>query len=405
VAQLAPMQPDDLIGESLGHYEILDLVGEGGMARVYRAKQTRLDRVVAVKVLPPQFASDRDFVERFQQEARAMAQLAHANIVTVHDAGSARGRLYIVMEYLNGGNLKQRMMAKPLDLNEVLLVVRQMGDALQYAHEHQIIHRDVKPMNVLLDNQTPVDPHDSRLPPIQRTVLSDFGIAKVMQASLTLTRVGAGVGTPEYMSPEQCQGVPIDSRADIYALGCLLYEMLTGQTPFVADNYTALAHAHVYEQPPAPMTRNPRISPAVQAVVLRALAKNPAERFQSAREMVNSFQQAVAEQAPLPSAPPVGAAWTSVRCPRCGSQNQPIQTYCSSCGLALAGTPRAAPQYPVGAADQAHMVACPKCQTLNAPINRFCTLCGGSLSVRICASCGTSHPIGMNYCTRCGRPL
>src|SRR5262245_40085799 len=296
---------DDLIGITVGHCLIEELLGQGGMARVYLGRQEHLDRNVAVKILPPYYAADEDFVERFKLEARAMARLTHPNIVIIHDAGEDNGRLFIIMEYVRGGTLKQRM-AAGLQMHEIQRVIREVASALSYAHSMGIVHRDVKPVNVLMDQSA-------------RSVLSDFGIAKVLETSAALTHAGAGVGTPEYMSPEQCRGGAVDARADIYALGVMLYEMLTGRPPFVADNYTALAHSHIYEMVPPPSRINPRISPAVQSVVLKALEKSPADRFQKATEMATALDQAVAAQIPVaapvkrtappaPSSRPLGGA-------------------------------------------------------------------------------------------------
>ena len=192
------MQQDDLIGVTLGNYKILAPLGQGGMARVYKAHQENLDREVAVKVLPPWFAADRNFVERFNQEARLVARLSHPNIVTVHDANEYNGHLYIVMQLVDGGTLKQRLdqlqtLGKTMEMAEARRIFTQLASALSYAHENGIIHRDVKPVNVLLDRSG-------------RPILSDFGIAKVLAGTKALTRQGAGVGTPEYMSPEQCKG-------------------------------------------------------------------------------------------------------------------------------------------------------------------------------------------------------
>src|SRR5207253_6902460 len=186
----------------LANYKILAPLGQGGMARVYKAHQENLDREVAVKVLPPWFAADRNFVERFNLEARLVARLSHPNIVTVHDANEYHGHLYIVMQLVDGGTLKQRLdqlqaLNKIMDVAEASRIFSQLASALSYAHDNGIIHRDVKPVNVLLDHAQP-----------PRPILSDFGIAKVLANTQALTRQGAGVGTPEYMSPEQCLGGP-----------------------------------------------------------------------------------------------------------------------------------------------------------------------------------------------------
>src|SRR5947209_15819703 len=253
------MQQDPLLGTTFGNYKILAPLGQGGMAHVYRARQENLDREVAVKVLPPWYAADRNFVVRFNLEARLVARLSHPNIVTIHDFNESNGHLYIVMQLVDGGTLKHKLDAArdpsgsggggALDVGEVDRIFQQLASALTYAHEQGIIHRDIKPVNVLMDRTG-------------RPILSDFGIAKVLASTKDqLTRPGAGVGTPEYMSPEQCIGGAVDGRADIYALGVMLFEALTGRTPFQGDNYPALAHSHIYEMPPRPSLINPRIPP------------------------------------------------------------------------------------------------------------------------------------------------
>ena len=399
---------DELIGAVLAHCVIDELLGQGGMARVYRGKQENLDRFVAIKVLPPYYAADPAFVERFKLEARAMAKLSHPNIVTVHDAGEENGRLFIIMEYVGGGTLKQKM-ANSMQMREVIQIISEVASALTYAHSMGIVHRDVKPVNVLMDASG-------------RAVLSDFGIAKVLQTSAALTRDGAGVGTPEYMSPEQCRGGPVDARTDIYALGVMLYEMLTGHTPFEADNYTALAHAHIYEAPPPPSRLNPRVSPAVQSVVMKALEKDPANRFHKATEMASALDAAAAAQAPVvPMARPVAPALArsvepaqrpmpsqtpAIYCPRCRAPNTPYQRFCSTCGFAFAAQPAPAPQ-PAHATGS--YVSCPNCRALNKPINRFCTTCGQGLLAGVagvvCRSCGVRNAAGLRFCTACGNPL
>src|SRR5436853_3346058 len=287
---IATVQQDDLIGVTLGNYKILAQLGQGGMARVYKARQENLDREVAVKVLPPWFAADRNFVERFNLEARLVARLSHPNIVTVHDADEYQGHLYIVMQLVDGGTLKLRLdqleaLNQRMDVLEAKRIFTQLASALSYAHEQGIIHRDVKPVNVLMDRAG-------------RPILSDFGIAKALAGSKELTRQGAGVGTPEYMSPEQCQGGPVDGRADIYALGVMLFEAQTGRTPFSGNNYPALAHSHIYELPPRPSTINPTISPAIEYIILTALMKNPQQRYQTARDMADILQIALTNNTP-----------------------------------------------------------------------------------------------------------
>jgi serine/threonine-protein kinase len=396
---------EELIGTSLGNCEIRGILGSGGMAVVYRGFQPNLERDVAIKVLPPTYKQDPAFLERFKLEARAMAQLAHPNIVTIHDFGEENDRLYIVMAYIAGGTLRERL-GGPLNPQLVVRHIRDVASALAYAHERHIVHRDVKPANVLLDGAG-------------RGILSDFGIAKVMAAREGVTRVGAGVGTPEYMSPEQCRGTMVDGRADIYALGVLAYEMLTGRTPFIAEDYAALAHAHIYENPPPPSAINPRISPAVQSVVLKALAKEPAHRFQHALEFASALELAVdAQSAERGSAttrrnfglPPLSAASDAVPCPHCNGLNHASQRFCSTCGASLGAQPRRTAildQPPRRLTSAPGGVTCPGCAAPNYPNNRFCTTCGHALTPTgiPCRGCGAANVPGQRYCTRCGQPL
>jgi serine/threonine protein kinase len=409
---------DDLIGSRIGHYIIQEPLGQGGMARVYKGYQEHLDRTVAIKVLPSYYAADPSFVNRFKREAQAMARLSHPSIVTVHDAGEQDGRLYIVMAYMSGGTLKG-LMTHQMDLVDALPVVRQIAEALQYAHERSIIHRDVKPVNVLLDGDG-------------RAVLSDFGIAKVMESAENhLTRPGAGVGTPEYMSPEQCRGSGVSPRSDIYALGVMIYEMLTGRTPFQADNYTALAHAHIYEPVPPPTLFNPRISLPVQAVVLRALAKDPEQRFRQATDLATALEFAASGSMVGGAGQITGQFIDEARgvrqtpvliCPHCGTMSKPHMRFCRRCGQSLNGIePRivTASLPGQGRTSGASKVGswsqfCPTCQAPNGPTSKFCTKCGNRLPgvsveagavMLTCAACGTQNLPGRNFCTRCGNPL
>jgi eukaryotic-like serine/threonine-protein kinase len=397
---------EELIGTTLGNCRIRSILGSGGMAVVYRGYQPNLDREIAIKVLPPTYKKDPAFLERFKLEARAMAQLTHPNIVTIHDFGEENDRLYIVMAYIAGGTLRDRL-GGPMNPQMVVQYIRDVASALAYAHERQIVHRDVKPANVLLDGEG-------------RGILSDFGIAKVRAARDGVTRVGAGVGTPEYMSPEQCRGTAVDGRADIYALGVLAYEMLTGRTPFIADDYAALAHAHIYETPPPPSSINPRISPAVQAVVLKALAKEPAHRFQHAMEFATALQQAVdAQSAERGSATtrrntgmvPRVVASDAVACPRCSAVNRASQRFCSTCGAPIGELPLGAVAYDASSrrltSGPAGGVTCPACAAPNFPNNRFCTTCGTALTPSgiTCRQCGAANVPGQRYCTNCGWPL
>ncbi len=439
------MQQDELIGKNFSNYRILAPLGQGGMARVYRAHQENLDREVAIKVLPPWFASDRSFVERFNLEARLIARLSHPNIVTVHDAGEQQGHLYIVMQMVDGGTLKQRMdylktQGQIMDVQEASSTFSQLASALSYAHEAGIVHRDIKPVNVLMDRSG-------------RPILSDFGIAKVLAGGghEQLTRPGAGVGTPEYMSPEQCHGGPVDARTDIYALGVMLFETLTGRTPFVGDNYPILAHSHIYEQPPRPGLLNSLITPAVEQVILTALQKNPIQRYQSAKEMAEALERASVEPdvsryktspndlsqlhtAPAPpgdlsmlnTVPPVpalpaqlpGMSQPAPGVPgaRASGYPLPMGTPGNAVPINTLGTPvpidpAAIADYPtthgsgvaINAIGAGMMAVCSNCQALNRPHMKFCTRCG--IPLNYCPACGKQNAATNRFCTHCGNTL
>lgn len=377
---------DELIGSAIGGCQITGLLGQGGMAKVYRAHQEHLGRDVAIKVLPPSLAVDENFISRFQLEARAMAKLRHPNIVTIYDAGQQRQWLFIVMELITGGNLRDRLQQK-MTLAEVDHIFHDVAEALAFAHEQGIIHRDVKPVNVLLD------PRPMALP---RAVLTDFGIAKVLQTSAQLTKTGAGVGTPEYMSPEQCRGAEVDQRADIYALGVLLYEMLCGRPPFMAEEFTAVAHSHIYEPAPAPTLFNPTIPPAVQNVIMRALQKRPEQRFPTAQAMSTALHAALTA-APVrhPSRP------VKTTCEQCQTANPVGMNFCLRCGANLRGGP--APQMPP--ALNLPPVTCLNCGSTNPGFNRFCSKCGAKLATVICAHCGRENALVQAQCVSCHADL
>ena len=268
--------------KQIGPYEIRDVLGRGGMAVVYRAYQPNLAREVAVKVITAAYTADPSFVQRFQREARAIASLRHPNILTIHDFGQEpqTGQYYIVTELIEGKTLSSRL-GQPLDPRWAAKIITQIAGALEYAHESNIVHRDVKPSNILMDRR-------------DRAVLSDFGIAKLMQDVTNLTNTGGSVGTPSYMSPEQGLGEKIDGQSDQYSLGVVLYQMLTGTTPFRADTPVALLMAHVSRPLPDPRIYNPRLSPAIVAVLQRVLAKNPADRYPTIEGFAQAFEAAVA---------------------------------------------------------------------------------------------------------------
>ena len=268
---------EDLSGAQLGPYRVLAPLGEGGMAAVYKAYQPGLDREVALKILPRQLASDPEFVKRFEQEARLIAKLQHPHILPVIDYGQAEGYSYIVMPFLRAGTLATLLEGKPLPVAEVVRLISQVGEALDYAHAHGVVHRDIKPSNVLLDERS-------------NCLLTDFGIARLVEATAKLTATGTVLGTPSYMSPEQAQGGRVDQRSDIYSLGIILYELATGRVPFRAETPLAVLMKHVQDPLPPPRSLNPAISQALERVILKALAKSPEDRFATAGEMVRALQ-------------------------------------------------------------------------------------------------------------------
>jgi len=263
-----------VVGELISErYELEELVGTGGMSSVYRAHDKLLERDVALKVLHEQFTADGDYVERFRREARSVAQLSHPNIVTVIDRGEQDGRQFIVFEYCDGENLKELIARNgPLPVREAVEVALQIARALGFAHEHGLVHRDVKPQNVLLNGDG-------------ETKVTDFGIARSLDVHGGLTQTGTVMGTSDYISPEQARGSRVDAQSDIYSLGAVLYEMLTGEVPFTGDNFVAVALRHINEPVPSVRGRRPDVSPRLDAAVRRAMAKDPSDRFGSMDEL------------------------------------------------------------------------------------------------------------------------
>ena len=371
---------NSLVGKSLGQFRILEHIGAGGMASVFKAYQPTLDRYVAIKVLPAYHARDPIFVKRFTQEARSVAKLAHPNIVQIHDFGEQDNITFIVMEYVESGTLKDRLKERQLTVPEAADFVIQAAEGLGAAHSHGIIHRDVKPANMLLRK-------DGHL------LLSDFGIAKILEGTVNLTRVGTGIGTPQYMSPEQGTGQPVDRRSDIYSLGIVLYHALTGRVPFTADSPLSITVKHLNDPIPVENLRAKGVPQPIEQVVLKMTAKAPADRYQSTDELIEALTRALtaaqltlprwrtglkpmdsprqAAEMPgafLPQASNIGGGpglvsqpfapvsqpsisnlrqqqMVTVPCFRCGSANQSDRLFCTSCGYELSDKWASADRY------------------------------------------------------------
>jgi len=279
-------------GQMLGPYRIINQIGQGGMAAVYKAYQPSMDRNVAIKVLPSQLADSKEFVARFQREARTIARLEHPHILPVFDFGEDHGVTYFVMRYLEAGTLKDRMVAgRPLPLDEIDRIFTQLCDALGYAHSQGVVHRDLKPANALVDSAG-------------NLFLTDFGIAKLLEsASPRLTQTDAIMGTPAYISPEQAQAQPVDQRSDIYSLGIILYEMVTGRVPYVADTPLAVILKHLSDPLPLPSILKSDVPNVIEQVILKALAKNPDDRFATTGEFVSAWKRALREMDTIHSQP------------------------------------------------------------------------------------------------------
>ena len=271
---------EDLIGKQLGPYRVVAPLGEGGMAAVYKAYQPGMDRYVALKILPRYFASDPQFVARFEQEAKVLAKLLHPHILPIHDYGETDGYTYIVMPFVKSGTLADLLQGSLLPLPQIRRIVTQVGDALDYAHSQGVIHRDVKPSNILIDQRS-------------NCLLTDFGIAKMVEGTIHLTRTGGIVGTPAYMSPEQIQGEELDGRSDVYSLGIVLYEMATGRPPYRAETPPAVFVKHLHDPLPLPRSLNPSVPEAIERVILKALAKKREDRYATAGDMVRALRASI----------------------------------------------------------------------------------------------------------------
>ena len=351
----------NLVGKTLGRYKIVDMIGEGGMAKVYKAFDDRLERHVAVKVILSTYLGSPELYKRFEREAKALAQLSHPNIVNIHDYGEQDSMPYLVMEYLAGGTLKE-MLGEPFSYEEAVKLVLPIARALSYAHDRDFIHRDIKPANILLTE-------------VGQPMLSDFGIAKklVGDSIPTMTKSGLGLGTPDYMAPEQGLSKKVDCRVDIYALGIVFFELITGKKPYYAKTPMAVVLKHVREPFPNPSDFVHDLPGAVERIILKAAEKQPGDRYQDMETFSSALEELIyGVGAPAPglasaSVPPVSciqkresqtpAARVSVSkkitrvdkkaaCPRCRATLAVGEPKCPRCGITLVGQRRASAGVP-----------------------------------------------------------
>ena len=263
---------DQLIGTELLGYRIEALLGRGGMGVVYRAYDLRLKRNVALKLIAPELSQDEHFRERFLSETELAASLDHPNVIPIYDAGEYEGQLYLAMRYVEGSDLKALLSESPLDPGRAIAICSQVAAALDAAHARGLVHRDVKPSNVLLDAQ-------------EHVYLADFGLSRRLAEQAPELEATLSLGTPAYVAPEQIEGAEVDAQADVYSLGCLLHECLTGEAPYPRESELAVLWAHLNDPPPAPA--------GLEEVMAKALAKRPEERYASCTELVNAAREAL----------------------------------------------------------------------------------------------------------------
>ncbi len=290
-----------VIGQNVGPYRIMEQLGQGGMATVYKAYHPALDRYVAIKVLHAAFREDPSFTARFTREARVVAKLEHPNIVPIYDYSECEGQPYLVMKFIEGETLKARLARGPLSAEEAVRVIDAVGAALSFAHSKGILHRDIKPSNVLLA-------------PDGGIYLADFGLARIAQSGESTLSSDMLLGTPHYISPEQAQGnKDLDAGTDIYSLGVVMYELAVGRVPFNADTPFSIIHDHIYTPLPMPRQINPKVPEGVERVLLKALAKNRADRYADVDSEVKAFHDAIHNAVATPA--PVKASVTTIPLP------------------------------------------------------------------------------------------
>ncbi|NSW54075.1 MAG: protein kinase [Anaerolineae bacterium] len=323
-----------LTGTSFGRYRIDEFIGSGGMAAVYKGFDTRLERHVAVKVLP-QYTQTEEYIARFEREAKAMARLFHPHIVSVHDFGQQEGNLYLVMDFISGGTLEKRLKGIPVPCLEAVRFLLPVVYALGYAHSQGVIHRDVKPANILMDAD-------------KRPVLSDFGIAKVVMGENVkpVTRTGVGLGTPDYMAPEQGLGREVDGRADIYSLGVIFYEMLVGEKPYPQGHGMQIMMMHIMDPFPHPCSKYPDTPQQVERVLMKMVEKDPRDRYQSMAELAQALQELQPGSAAVSNVSGLFSEESMMfrietpdaaprSCPACGQPVRQGDKFCAQCGSAL----------------------------------------------------------------------
>ncbi|MGH3034260.1 MAG: Stk1 family PASTA domain-containing Ser/Thr kinase [Gaiellaceae bacterium] len=320
-----------------GRYRILRKLGAGGMAKVYLAEDEDLGRRVAIKILNERYANDDLFIERFRREAKSAAGLSHPNIVSIYDRGEAEGTYYIAMEVIEGRSLKELIMTRgALPIDMAIAFAKQLLEALRFAHRHGIIHRDIKPHNVLVSADQRVKGHEPRLK------VTDFGIAR--HGASQMTEAGSIIGTAQYLSPEQARGAPVTAASDLYSAGVVLYEMLTGKVPFSGDSAIEIAMKHVNELPKPPSQHRREIPPELDHVVLRSLAKEPEDRYQSADEFIEDLERV---ESGLPISHETATAATAILAgPLAGGRTEVLSEAATRVTPPSYAPPRRPPTYP-----------------------------------------------------------